>query len=89
MKSMAAFEHLAVANVASINFCSGGGSGVANSDNQIGGDKPIELMTHSSYGVGADVTMQMTLIRTRRARKAGMFASPDSLRRDLCKILPI
>ena len=93
MKSMAAFEHLAVANVASINFCSGSGSGsgsgVANSDNQIGGDKPIELMTHSSYGVGADVTMQMTLIRTRRARKADMLASPDSLRRNLCKILPI
>jgi len=46
-------------------------------------------MIHSSYGVGADVTMQMTLFRTRRARKADMFASPDSLRRDLCKILPI
>jgi hypothetical protein len=89
MKSMAAFEHLAVANVASINFCSGSGSGVANADNQIRGDKPIELMIHSSYGVGADVTMQMTLIRTRRARKADMFASPDSLRRNLCKILPI
>lgn len=91
MKSMAAFEHLAVANVASIDFCSGSGSGsgVANADNQIRGDKPIELMIHSSYGVGADVTMQMTLIRTRRARKADMFASPDSLRRDLCKILPI
>lgn len=87
MKSMAAFEHLAVANVASIDFCSG--SGVANADNQFRGDKPIELMIHSSYGVGAHVTMQMTLIRTRRARKADMFASPDSLRRDLCKILPI
>ena len=65
MKSMAAFEHLAVANVTSIDFCSG--SGVANADNQIRGDKPIELMIHSSYGVGADVTMQMTLFRTRRA----------------------
>ena len=62
MKSMAAFEHLAVANVASIDFCSGIGSGVANADNQIRGDKPIELMIHSSYGVGADVTMQMPLI---------------------------
>ena len=49
MKSMAAFEHLAVANVASIDFCSG--SGVANADNQIRGDKPIELMIHSSYGL--------------------------------------
>ena len=87
MKSMAAFEHLAVANVASIDFCSG--RGVANADNQIRGDKPIGLMIHSSYGVGADVAMQMTLIRTRRARKAGMFASSDSLRRDLCKILSI
>ena len=89
MKSMAAFEHLAVANVASIDFCNGSGSGVANADNQIRRDKPIELMIHSSYGVGADVAMQMTLIRTRRARKAGMFASSDSLRRDLCKILSI
>jgi hypothetical protein len=55
MKSMAAFEHLAVANVASIDFCSGSGSGsgsgFANADNQIRGDKPIELMIHSSYGL--------------------------------------
>ena len=85
MKPMAAFTRSAVANFASIDFC----SGVANADNQFRDDKPIELMTHSSYGVGADVTMQMTLIRTRRARQADMFASPDSLRRDLCKILPI
>ena len=87
MKSMAAFTRSAVANVASIDFCSG--TSVANADNQIRGDKPIELMIHSSYGVGADVTMKMTLIRTRCARKADMFASPDSLHRDLCKILPI
>ena len=58
MKPMAAFTDLAVANVASTDFCSGG----ANADNQF---------------------------RTRRARKADMIASPDSLRRDLCKILPI
>lgn len=85
MKPMAAFTRSAVANFASIDFC----HGVANADNQFRGDKPIELMIHSSYGVGADVTMQMMLFRTRRARKADMFASPDSLRRDLCKILPI
>ena len=85
MKPMAAFTDLAVANVASTDFCSGG----ANADNQFRGDKPIELMIHSSYGVSADVTTQMMLFRTRRARKADMFASPDSLRRDLCKILPI
>ena len=89
MKPMAAFTHLADANVAFIDLCSGCGSGVANADNQFRGDKPIELVIHSSYGVGADVTMQMTLIRTRRARKADMFASPDSLRRDFYKILPI
>jgi len=44
MKSMAAFEHLAVANVASIDFCSG--SGGANADNQFRGDKPFELMIY-------------------------------------------
>ena len=82
---MAAFTHLAVANVASIDFC----SGVANADNQFRGDKPIELMMHSSYGDSADVTTQMMLFRTRHALEANMSASPDSLRRDLCKILPI
>ena len=87
MKPMAAFQHLAVTDVASIDFCSG--SSVANADNKFRGDKPIELMIHSSYGGGADVTMQMTLFRTRRARKADMCSSPDSLRRVLCKILPI
>ena len=87
MKSMAAFTRSAVANVASIDFCSG--SGVANADNQIRGDKPIELMIHSSYGDSADVTTQMMLFRTRHALKANMFASPDSLSCHLCKILPI
>ena len=87
MKPMAAFQHLAVANVASIDFCSG--SSVANADNKFRGDKPIELMIHSFYVGDADVTMLMTLFRTRRARKANMFVSPDSLSRVLCKILPI
>ena len=87
MKSMAAFEHLAVANVASIDFCSG--SGVANADNQFRGDKPIELVIHSSYCGGADVTMLMMLFRTRRARKADMFVSLDRLHRGLFEILPI
>ena len=82
---MAAFTHLAVANVASIDFC----SGVVDADNQFRGDKPIELMIHSSYGDSTDVTMQMMLFRTRHALEANMFASPGSLSRDLCKILPI
>ncbi len=67
MKPMAAFTHLAVANVASIDFSSG--SGVTNADNQFRGDKPIELVIHSSYGFGADVTMQMMLFRTRAHEK--------------------
>ena len=57
MKPMAAFQHLAVANVASIDFCSG--SSVANADNKFRGDKPIELMIHSFYVGDADVTMLM------------------------------
>jgi hypothetical protein len=93
MKSMAAFKHLAVADVASIGFCSrngnGIGSAIATADNQFRGDKPIELVSHSSYGDGADVTMQMMLFRTRRARKADSFVSPHGLRRDLFEILPI
>ena len=55
MKPMAAFTDLAVENVASTDFCSGG----ANADNQFRGDKPFELVIHSSYDVCADVTMQM------------------------------
>ena len=53
MKPMAAFTDLAVANVAPTDFCSGG----ANADNQFRGDKPIELVIHSSYDGCADVTM--------------------------------
>ena len=87
VKSMAAFQHLAVADVASIGFCSG--SGVSNVDNEFRGDKPIELLIHSSYGGGADVTMLMMLFRTRRARKADMFVSLDRLHRGLFEILPI
>ena len=87
MKPMAAFTCSAVADVTSRRLCNG--NGVVDADNQFRGDKPVELMIHSSYGDSAEVTTQMMLIRTRNARKADMFASPDSLRRDLCKILPI
>ena len=87
MKPMAAFQHLAVANVTSIDFCSG--SSVANADNEFWSDRPIELMIHPSYGDSGDVTTQMILFRTRYALKANVFASLDSLGRDLCKILPI
>ena len=46
MKSIAAFKHLAVAGVASLMLCTG--IGVANADNEFPGDKPIELVIHSS-----------------------------------------
>ena len=87
MKPMAAFTRPAVADVTSHRLCDG--NGFADADNEFRGDKPIELMIHSSYGDSADVTTQMMLFRTRHALKANIFASPDSLSCDLCKILPI
>ena len=87
MKPMVAFVCPAVADVTSRRLCNG--SGVVDADNEFWGDKPIELMIHSSYGDSANVTTQMMLFRTRHALKANMFASPDSFSRDLCKILPI
>ena len=87
MKSTAAFTRPAVADVTSRRLCNG--NGVVDADNEFRGDKPIELMIHSSYGDSADVTTQMMLFRTRHALEANMSASPDSLSRDLCKILPI
>ena len=85
MKPMDAFARPAVADVTSRRLC----NGVVDADNEFWGDKPIELMVHSSYGDSANVTTQMMLFRTRHALKANMFASPDIFSRDLCKILPI
>ena len=73
MKSITAFKHLAAAGVASLMLCTG--IGVANADTEFPGDKPIELVIHSSYGGGTDVTARMMLIRTRRELKADMFVS--------------
>ena len=87
IKPMADFTRRAVADVTSRRLCNG--NGVVDADNEFWGDKPIELVTHSFYGDSADVTTQMMLFRTRHALKAYMFASPDSLSCDLCKILPI
>jgi hypothetical protein len=39
---------------------------LAVADNKFWGGKPIELLIHSSYGGGADVTLQMMLFRMRR-----------------------
>jgi hypothetical protein len=69
--------------------CLEGFAMAVDADNEFRGDKPIELMIHSSYCYSADVTTQMMLLRARHALKANMFAIPDSLSRDLCKVLPI
>ena len=87
MKPMDAFARPAVPDVTSRRLCSG--NCVVDADNEFWGDKPIELMIHSSYRDSANVTTQMMLFRTRHALKANMFASHDSFSRDLCKILPI
>ena len=47
MKPMAAFTDLAVANVASTDFCSGG----ANADNPFQGHKTMAVVVHSSSDV--------------------------------------